>query len=262
VVEDFNAVEALVGRMLAAVGRAGLLKPRVLLTMEPGATEVGRRAVQECLRGAGARQVSVADAAICRTVGVGLTPEDPVGSLVLDVGAGGVRASLCSLGGVVHYGSRAAGGDALTEAIRTWLRVERSLEVGLATAENLKQHVVDAAGSSIRQARIRGTGVSGHPEEQVVGSQELEPLVERVVQGVCAAVSEVLAAASPELSADILDRGLVVTGEGALLRGLSDRLVTHTDLPVVLAEPVAHAQIAGATRLLDNPERYRELVPA
>lgn len=259
VVEDFNAVEALMRSLLDGVGRQGLFRPRVLLTMEPGATEVGTRAVQECLRGAGAREVCVADAAVCRTAGVGLRPEDPIGSLVCDIGAGGSRASICSLGAVVEYDSCTSGGNALATGIQTWLRMERGLTVGWGTAENLVHHLVDASGASIRQARIRGTGASGHAEEQVVGSQELEPLIEAAAQAICRTLSGVLADASPELSEDILERGLVLTGEAAQIRGMAERLSGHTHLPVVQAESLPHAQVLGALALMSDPTRYAAL---
>ena len=178
-----------------------------------------------------------------------------MGNLLLDVGAGGARASLCSLGGVVLFRSTTAGGDALSAAIRDWLARERGIEVSRSTAETLKEHVVDVSGASIRQTRIRGTAPSGQPIEQVIGSQELDAVLQPLVSRICGAVTDVLTDATPELSADILDRGLVLTGEAARLRGLSDLLGNHTQLPVVLAEPLGHAQITGAAMLLSDPQR-------
>jgi rod shape-determining protein MreB len=261
VVEDYSAAESMLKLLLRRSVPRTLFKPRALVTLDGEVTEVGRRAVQDSLRAAGARDVVVLEAATARALGVGLNPAEPVGSLILDIGAGGSRLALVSMGGVVIQRRTNAGGNRIERAIETWLLQECGLMVGANTAANLAQHVADVSDATIRQTRIRGRDPAGAPHEQVVGTQDLNQALQPVVLRIRDSVRALLADTSPELSADLLDRGLILTGACSQLRGLDSLLRADSGLPVLLIERPDHAEIMGAYRLLDNPAEFQALLP-
>lgn len=261
VVTDFRAAEHLIAAALQGAGRRGWLKPRVLLALGAEATEVERRAALESVRAAGARDVAVVSRTVAAALGSGLPVREPVGHCIADLGAGGSRAAVIALGAPVVHRAVTTGGDALTDAIRTWLRDDRDLLVELRTAENLKLHLVDLSNSVIKQTRIRGREPGGdRPKELDVTTTELNAALERPVQRIREAIRDVLRRTSPELSADLLDRGLLLAGGTSSLPGLDALIREDTGLAVLHVDHPEHAVVRGCQQLLDDVDRYKAIV--
>ena len=223
--------------------------------------EVERRAALESVRAAGARDVRVIDRALAAALGAGLAVTEPRGSMLLDLGAGGSRAAIISLGGPVVQRAAPVGGDAINETIQTWLRDERGIVVEDRTAENLKLHLVDLTGTSTRQIRIRGRDLTRErPVEESVGTVELTKAIEKPVQRSREVVRDVLRRASPELSADLLDSGMVLSGGASHLNGLVGLLRQDSGLAVVACEEPELAVVGGCLRVLDDADLYQTLV--
>ena len=257
-VTDFHAAERLLAN---ALKQAKIRRPRVLLSLGGESSEVERRAALQSVRAAGARDVSVIDRSVAAAVGAGLQVTEPRGSMLVDLGAGGTRAAILSLGGPVVQRAAPVGGDALNEAIRTWLRQERSMVVEERTAENLKQHLVDLTGRSTRQIRIRGRDLSRErPIEESVGSPELTAAIETPIQRMREVVRDVLRRASPQLSSDLLESGMVLGGGACHLEGLVALFRQDSGLPVVACEDPEMAVVRGCLAALEDVDRYTQLV--
>lgn len=256
VVADFEATEQLLRHLLKRLPGRTLLRPRLLVCIPSGATEVERRAVTDATRAAGGRDVQLVATALCAAVGAGLSVQDPVGNLIIDVGGGRVEAAVTSLGGLVVQRSVPVAGDAMDQAVRDWLRAERNLQVGERTAEQLKRRI----GSAVKlddppSMRIRGRDLeSGSPRELDIDSNDLVGALAPVVARIRDAVLQTLRETPPELASDVVDRGALVCGGAARLHGLTDLLRDATGLPVLVAEHPEHAVAQGAARMLDDPE--------
>lgn len=260
-VTDFHAAERLLAAALEQSGASGVRKPRVLLALGSEASEVERRAALESVRAAGARDVSVIDRSLAAALGVGLLIEEPRGSMVVDIGAGGTRAAILSLGGVVVHRAAPIGGNAMNEQISSWLRETHGMVVEDRTSENLKQHLVDLTRNTTRQIRIRGRDLTRQrPIEASVGSAEVTSALDRSIQRIREVVRDVLRRASPELSADLLDSGVVMCGGGSGLKGVVEVLRQETGLALVTAEDPELAVARGGLALLDDAELYERLV--
>lgn len=256
VVADFEATEQLLRHLLAAAGARSIFRPRVLVCIPSGTTEVERRAVQESARAAGAREVYLVATSMAAAIGAGLPVGEPVGSLIIDAGAGRTNVGLTSLGGLVVRKSLDIAGDTLDEAIRSWMRRNHSLEIAERTAETLKHHV----GAAIPHAeplkmRIRGRDtVAGAPRELDVTTAQIAEAIEAPVNQIRRCVLEALREAPPELSADICDRGLLLCGGSSALRELDTLLREDTGLPVLHTDDPARCVARGAGRLLEDAE--------
>lgn len=256
VVADFEATEQLLRHLLRRLPGRSLLRPRLLVCIPSGATEVERRAVTDATRAAGGRDVQLVATALAAAAGAGLNVSDPVGNLIIDVGGGRVEAAVTSLGGLVVQRSVPVAGDAMDQAIRTWLRDARGLQVGERTAEQLKRRIGSATPvEDPATMRIRGRDLeSGSPRELDLDSNDLVEALQPVVNAIRDAVLQTLRETPPELAADVVDRGALVCGGGARLHGLTDMLRDATGLPVLLAENPEHAVAIGAARMLEEPE--------
>lgn len=256
VVADFEATEQLLRHLLKRLPGRTLMRPRLIVCIPSGATEVERRAVTDATRAAGGRDVSLVATSIAAAVGAGLSVQDPVGNLIIDVGGGRVEAAVTSLGGLVVSRSVPAAGDAMDQAIRTWLRSHRNLQVGERTAEQLKRRIGSATLiADPPSMRIRGRDLeSGAPTELDVSANDLVDALRPVVVQIRDAVLQTLRETPPELAADIVDRGALVCGGAARLHGLTDLLRDATGLPVLLAEHPEHCVAQGASLMLEDPE--------
>jgi rod shape-determining protein MreB len=255
-VADFEATEQLLRVLLAQVGGTGRLrKPRLLIAIPTGLTEVERRAVMDSAKAAGAGHVSLVPSPICAAIGADLPVQDPVGSMVVDLGGGRAHVAVTSLGGMVVHRSLAVAGDDLDDAIAASLRARSGLLVGERSCETLKQRV----GTLIPelhhdlQMRVRGRDLaSGRPVELDVTADDVAQALGPACDSIRALVRQALADTPPELAADIVDRGMILCGGTSLLRGLDARLRDDTGLPVLQAESPTTCVIRGAARLLDD----------
>jgi rod shape-determining protein MreB and related proteins len=257
VVADFEATEQLLRALLKQVGVSGLRRPRMLVAIPSGTTEAERRAVQESARAAGAGQVLLVAAPLAAAVGADLPVSDPVGSMIVDVGGGRTHVAVLSLGGLVVRRSIQVAGDDLDDAIGVWLRETHGVLIGERTAETLKVRVGSVTPELHPELRMRVRGrdlATGRPRELDVSAADVAQATLTPVDQVRAVVLEALKDTPPELSADIVDRGVLICGGTSGLRGLDARLREDTGLAVLQAERPTHCVALGTERLLDDAD--------
>ncbi len=262
VIADFDVTEKMIRYFIHKVHRRRWAKPRVVICVPSGITGVEQRAVEEAGYQAGARKVHIIEEPMAAAIGAGLPVHEPTGNMVIDIGGGTTEVAVISLGGIVTSLSIRIGGDELDDAIITYIKKEYSLMLGERTAEEIKI----AIGSAFPlpdepQAEIRGRDlVTGLPKTIVISAEEVRRAIEEPVSQICDAVKNTLDRTPPELAADIMDRGIVLTGGGALLRGLDERLKHETGMPIHPSESPLHAVALGAGRCLEEIESLKNVL--
>jgi len=257
VIADFELAEALLRACMGmALGNRPLVKPRVVICIPYGITEVERRAVQESARSAGAREVSLVGKPIAAAIGAGLPINEPVGNLAVDIGGGTTEVGVISLGGVVSSSSIRVAGDAMDRAIAEWIRRRHNVLIGERTAEEVKLRVgCVIVPEEAKQVQVRGRDLStGIPREVNLESADAAEALLEPAQQILEAIRATLERTPPELASDIVDQGLVLCGGASTLPGLAALIRDATDLPVVLAEDPRRCAVLGAGQLLDDPE--------
>ncbi len=258
VIADFGVTEQMLRHfVLQAAGRAGLRRPRIVICVPSGATEVERRAVQESARAAGAREVFLVPEPLAAALGADEPLTSPRGILVVDIGGGTSEVAMLSLGGIVHATSLRVAGDAMDQAIQAWVRERHGLLIGERTAEDLKRQIGRAVPGSggEAQATVKGRDAeTGIPRQAVVTADEMAEALVPTLTAIVEAIRETLQHTPPELASDLLDRGLLLAGGGALLTGLADHLSQATGLPVRLAPDPLRCVVMGAAHALEDPE--------
>jgi rod shape-determining protein MreB len=257
VIADFDTTERMLRYFIQKVHRRRhLAKPRIVVCVPSGITGVEQRAVKDAGYAAGARKVYIIEEPMAAAIGSGLPVHEPTGNMVVDVGGGTTEVAVISLGGIVTSQSIRVGGDELDNAIVSYVKKEYSLMLGERTAEEIKM----AIGSAFPMpdephAEIRGRDlVSGLPKTIVVSAEEIRKAIEEPVNAVIDAVKTTLDKCPPELSGDIMDRGIVVTGGGALLRGLDERLRHETGMPIHIADNPLHSVAMGSGKCVEEFE--------
>jgi len=256
VIADFDITEKMLRYFIHKVHRRKWAKPRIVICVPSGITPVERRAVEEAAYHAGARRAYTIEEPMAAAIGTGLPVGEPSGSMVVDIGGGTTEVAVISLGGIVESRSIRIGGDELDEAIIDWVKKEYNLLLGERTAEQIKM----AIGSAFPYpdepaAEVRGRDlVTGLPKTIVLTSPEIREAVEEPVQQIVDAVKYTLDKTPPELSADIIERGIVVTGGGGLLRGIDERLAHETGMPIVSADRPLQSVVLGSGRCLEDFE--------
>ncbi|MBA3301529.1 MAG: rod shape-determining protein, partial [Thermoleophilaceae bacterium] len=230
--------------------------PRVVVCVPSGVTGVEKRAVEEACLSAGARQAYLIEEPMAAAIGAGLPVGEPTGNMVVDIGGGTSEVAVISLGGIVVSQSIRIGGDELDEAIINYVKREYKLMIGQQTAEEVKLEIGSAFPLEEEvQAEIRGRDlVSGLPKTIVLTSEEVRIALEEPLQSIVDAVKETLDRTPPELASDIMDRGIMLAGGGALLQGLDERLRDETQMPAHLAESPLTCVAVGSGRSLEEFE--------
>lgn len=259
VIADFYITEKMLQHFIHKVHETRFLRPspRVLVCVPCGSTQVERRAIRESAIGAGAREVYLIEEPMAAAIGAGLPVEEASGSMVVDIGGGTTEVAIISLSGIVYSASVRVGGDRFDEAITNYVRRNYGTLIGETTAERIKQEIGTAFPSSdVREIEVRGRNVAeGVPRSFTLNSNEILEALQEPLSGILGAVRAALEQAPPELSADIAERGMVLTGGGALLRDVDRLLMEETGLPVVVAdEPLTSVAIGGgrALELVDH----------
>jgi rod shape-determining protein MreB len=263
VIADFEATEQMLRHFIALVHRRRYLaKPRMVVCVPSGITAVEQRAVKEAGYQAGARRVYIIEEPMAAAIGAGLPVHQATGNMVVDVGGGTTEVAVISLGGIVTSLSVRTAGDELDRAITTWMKKEHGLLLGEATAEEVKQTLGSAyPGPADRQAEIRGRDlVSGLPRSITLTSADVRKALEEPLHAIVDAVRVTLDQTPPELAGDIMDRGIVLTGGGALLRGLDERLRHETGMPVHVADEPLHSVALGAGRCVEEFEALQQVL--
>ncbi len=262
VIADFDITERMLRYFIKKVQNRPWARPRIIICVPSGITGVERRAVEEAAYHAGARRAFTIEEPMAAAIGVGLPVQDPTGSMVVDIGGGTTEVAVISLGGIVVSRSVRIGGDEIDEAIIQWVKKEYNLLLGDRTAEQLKMAIGSAwPFSDEPHAEIRGRDlVTGLPKTVIVTAQEVREAIEEPVQQVVDAVKFCLDKTPPELAADIMEGGIVLTGGGALLRGLDVRIANETGTPVITADRPLHSVVVGSGRCLEEFDQLQDVL--
>jgi len=256
VIADYDTTVAMMKYFIEkTLGRSGG-KPYVMVCVPSGVTEVEKRAVIDATRVAGARDAYVIEEPFAAAIGAGLPVMDPTGSMVVDMGGGTTDVATISLGGIVSSRSIRVAGDKLDDAISTYVRSNFNLLIGERTAEKLKMDIGSASvedAAKIEGATIRGRDlVTGLPKAVEVSAVDVAKAIQEPVQDVITAIKETLEETSPEIAADVIDHGIVLTGGGALLKNLSEVIADATKVPVSIANDPLDCVAAGTGESLKS----------
>jgi rod shape-determining protein MreB len=259
VIADFTITEQMLKQFIKMVHESKLLKPspRIIICVPCGSTQVERRAIRESALGAGASQVFLIEEPMAAAIGAGLPVSEAAGSMVVDIGGGTTEVGVMSLGGMVYKGSVRVGGDKFDEAITNYIRRNYGMLIGEQTAELIKKTVGSAfPGTEVREMEVKGRNLSeGVPRSFTVTSNEiLEALTEPLNQ-IVTAVKAALEQTPPELASDIAERGMMLTGGGALLRDLDRLLLEETGLPIHIAEDPLTCVARGSGIALERMDK-------
>ena len=262
VIADFEVTEKMLRDFLSRVLRHRFMpvRPKVLISVPSGITEVEKRAVRDSAESAGAKEVYLVAEPMAAAIGVGLPVETPTGNMVIDIGGGTTEIAVIALSGIVSDTSIRVGGDEIDEAIVQFLRKSYNLLIGEATAEQVKMTIGSAYPSESGEEEMEVKGrdiVSGIPKVVRITSTEVREAIQEPIAAVVDAVRQALERTPPELASDIVDRGIVMTGGGALLKGLDQLLRENTNLPINVDEEPLTCVVRGMGRILDDPDKYR-----
>jgi rod shape-determining protein MreB len=227
--------------------------PRVLICVPCGSTQVERRAIKESAAGAGAREVYLIEEPMSAAIGAGLPVDEARGSMVLDVGGGTSEVAIISLNGIVYSNSVRIGGDKFDEAVINYVRRNYGTLIGEATAERIKKEIGSAyPGNEVKELEVKGRNLAeGVPRSFTLNSNEILEALQEPLSGIVDAVKKALEQTPPELGADVAERGIVLTGGGALLRDLDRLIEEETGLPVIIAEDPLTCVARGGGRALE-----------
>jgi rod shape-determining protein MreB len=253
VIADFDVTEQMLRHFIQKVHQHRFAHPRVVVCVPSGVTGVEKRAVEEATRNAGARDAFLIEEPMAAAIGAGLPVSEPTGNMIVDVGGGTSEVAVISLGGIVVSVSLRVGGDEMDEALISHVKREYKLLIGNQTAEEIKLEIGSAFPMRDEvQAEVRGRDMlTGLPKTVIISSEEIRHALEEPVSQIVDAIRSTLDKTPPELAADIMDRGIVLAGGGALLNGLDERLRHETQMPVQLAESPLTCVAVGSGRSLE-----------
>jgi rod shape-determining protein MreB len=255
VIADFTVTEKMLQHFIHKVHANRFLRPspRVLVGVPSGSTQVERRAIRESAAGAGAREVYLIEEPMAAAIGAGLPVSEASGSMVVDIGGGTTEVAVISLNGIVYASSVRIGGDRFDEAVINYVRRNYGSLIGESTAERIKHEIGSAyPGNELRELEVRGRNLAeGVPRSFTLNSNEILEALQEPLSGIVSAVKTALEQTPPELGADVAERGMVLTGGGALLRDLDRLLMEETGLPVIIAEDPLTCVARGGGRALE-----------
>ncbi len=263
VIADFEITERLLSDFIKRVVRHKfLMKPRIVICVPSGITEVEKRAVRDSAENAGARDVFLIQEPMAAAIGVGLPVDQPSGIMIIDIGGGTSEIAVIALNGIVNNTSIRIAGDEMNEAIVTYLKKNYNLLIGELTAEDIKMKIGSAFELEREESlEIKGRDlVAGVPKNIKISSAQVREALEEPISSIIEAVKLSLEQTPPELASDILDRGIVLTGGGALLRGLDKRIRHETNLPVIVADDPLTCVARGTGFVLENMHKYSKVL--
>jgi rod shape-determining protein MreB len=265
VIADFDVTERMLRYFIQQVHRRrAFAKPRIVVAVPSGITSVEQRAVKEAGYQAGARRVFIVEEPMAAAIGSGMPVHEPTGNMIVDIGGGTTEVAVISLGGVVTSQSVRTGGDEIDQSIISYIKKEYSLMLGERTAEEIKMSIGSAFPLPDEpSAEIRGRDlVSGLPKTIVVSAEEIRRAIEEPVSDIIDAIKVTLDKCPPELAGDVMDRGIVLTGGGALLRNLDERLRHETGMPVLVADNPLHSVALGSGKCVEDFEALQQVLVA
>jgi rod shape-determining protein MreB len=265
VIADFTVTEQMLKQFIRMVHDSKFFRPspRIIICVPCGSTQVERRAIRESALGAGASQVYLIEEPMAAAIGAGLPVSDATGSMVVDIGGGTTEVGIISLGGMVYKGSVRVGGDKFDEAIVNYIRRNYGMLIGEQTAEAIKKAIGSAfPGSEVKEMEVKGRNLSeGIPRSFTISSNEILEALTDPLNNIVSAVKNALEQTPPELGADIAEKGMMLTGGGALLRDLDRLLMEETGLPVLVAEDPLTCVVRGSGMALERMDNWARSSP-
>ena len=259
VIADFTVTEQMLKYFIKKVHDTRMFRPspRIIICVPCGSTQVERRAIRESAIGAGARQVFLIEEPMAAAIGAGMPVSEATGSMVVDIGGGTTEVGVISLGGVVYASSVRVGGDRMDDAIINYIRRNYGMLIGEATAERIKKQMGSAfPGAEVQEMEIKGRSLAeGVPRSFNVSSNEVLEALTEPLNAIVSAVKQALEQTPPELGSDIAEKGMVLTGGGALLRDLDRLLMEETGLPVIVADDPLTCVVRGSGMALENMDK-------
>jgi rod shape-determining protein MreB len=263
VIADFEITETMLRHFIREVHhRRMLIRPRIIIAVPIGITPVEKKAIIECAKSAGASEVFLIQEPVAAAIGAGLPISEPTGNMLVDIGGGTTEVVIISLGGIVYRQSVRVGGDKMDEAIMQQINRDYKFLIGQEMAEMIKISIGNAFPSDkIDTMEVKGRDlVSGIPKILTIDSEEIRKMITEEVRTIVQTVRSALEQTPPELAADILDKGIVLTGGGSLLKNLDILLREETKLPIVVAESPLFTVALGAGKVLDSISLLREVI--
>jgi rod shape-determining protein MreB len=262
VIADFEITEAMLRHFIRKVhNRRSWIRPRIIICVPSGITPVEKRAVRESAESAGAREVYLIEEPMAAAIGAGLPITEPICNMVVDIGGGTSEVAVISLAGIVYSKSVRMGGDKMDEAILQYVKRTYNLLIGERTAEIIKTTIGNAYPGENETMDVKGRDlVTGIPKIININSDEVRQAIQEQIDTIVAAVKGALEQTPPELAADIVDRGIYLTGGGALLKGLDELLKQETGLPIKIADDPLATVVLGSGRALDNLNILKEVM--
>lgn len=262
VIADFEVTEAMLRYFITKVhNRRTLVRPRIIVSVPSGITQVEKRAVKESAESAGAREVYLVEEPMAAAVGAGLPITEPTANMIVDIGGGTTEVAVISLSGVVYSGSVRVAGDKMDEAILQYIKKKYNLLIGEHSAEVIKTTIGNVMPEKPYDTMdIKGRDlVSGVPKTITIDADEVREAITEQIDAIVETVKVALEQTPPELAADIVDKGIVLTGGGALLRNLDKLLREETGLPIIIADDPLSSVVLGCGQILDNIDILKEI---
>ncbi len=261
VIADFEMADSMLQGFLNKLPISKLARPRMIICVPSGITEVEKRAVKESAERRNAREVFLIEEPVAAAIGIGIDISEPVGSMIVDIGGGTTEIAIIALNGIVTKESLRVAGDEMDEAIIQHFKRDHNLLIGERTAESIKCNVGSALQGTDYKLSVKGRNmIAGIPKTIEVSSSEIRDALRDTIDLIVDAVKMCLERTPPELSSDLLDRGIILTGGGALLQGFDKRMRLEVDLPVNVAEHPLLSIVQGTGKVLDNIERYEDVL--
>ncbi len=261
VIADFVVTEEMIKHFIKKVHTKTLANPRILICVPTGSTPVERKAIQDSALAAGARKVNLIEEPIAAAVGAGLPISEATGSMVVDIGGGTTEIAVLSLGGVVYSESLRVAGDAMDNSLKEYMREEYNLMIGDSTAEKIKKDIGTAIPTNNNTYAVKGRDLrSGTPKEVNISEEDTSEALNPILKDIVSAIKKALENTPPELSADLVDMGLTMTGGGSLLKNIDKRFSKETGLPVNIADDPLSCVAIGTGKALDQEEIFSTLL--
>ena len=261
VIADFNMTDGMLQGFIRKINLNRFARPRMVLCVPSGVTPVEQSAVKDSGQRANAREVYLIEEPVAAAIGIGLDISKPIGNIIVDIGGGTTEIAVIALNGVVTKETIRIAGDEMDEAIIHWFRSEHKLEIGLPTAEAIKKSVGSAMRIKPTTISVKGRDlVSGIPKIIEVSSDEIRQAIKDPVNAIVEAVKHALEKTPPELASDILDRGIIMTGGGSLLKGIDQIIRERTNVPVNVAEEPLLSVVRGTGIVLENVKKYEDVL--
>ncbi|MBC8216504.1 MAG: rod shape-determining protein [Candidatus Marinimicrobia bacterium] len=261
VIADFNMTDGMLQGFIRKINLNRLARPRMVICVPSGVTEVERRAVKDSGERANAREVYLIEEPVAAAIGIGLDISKPIGNIIVDIGGGTTEIAVIALNGVVTKEAIRIAGDEMDEAVTHWFRNEHKLEIGLPTSEAIKIAVGSAMRMNAETVSVKGKDlVSGIPKTIEVSSDEIRQALKDPVNAIVEAVKQALEKTPPELAADILDRGIIMTGGGSLLKGIDQVIRERTQVPVNVSEEPLLSVVRGTGMVLEDVKKYEAVL--